>query len=133
MAFFNGVELDRFASPSFALSRVLLDIIFGADFSTCNPRTGCIFSVVGALVESTILDDNSVLLHANKAGNPIIKEQHSDMTLKWLRQFLNGLCRGVKVFTNLIIYIILHRITGVFVGLVLKAVPIPAVVFQRQV
>ena len=133
MAFFNGVELDRFASAAFALSRVLLGIIFGADFSTCNPRTGCIFSVVGALVESTILDDNSVLLQANNAVNPIIKEQRNDITLKWLRQFLNGLCRGVKVFTDLIMYIIWRRTTGVFVGSVLKAIPIPAVVFQRQV
>ena len=83
MAFFSGVELYRFVSAAFVLSRVVLDIIFGADFSTCKLGTGCIFSVVGALSESTIFDDNSVLLHANKAVNPIIKEKHSDMTLKW--------------------------------------------------
>lgn len=115
-AFFNVVELDRFASAEFALSRVSVDIIFVADFSTCNPRTGCMFWVVGASSESTILDDNSALLQANKVVNPIIKEQPSDIGLKWLRQFSNGLCQGVKAFTNSIMYIIWRGTCGVIVG-----------------
>ena len=106
MVFFEGVELARFAPAEFAFARVSLDISFVADFSTCNPRTGCIFSDVDALSESTIVDDNSVLLQANNAVNPIIKEQRNDITLKWLRQFLNGLCQGDKAFTNSIMYII---------------------------
>ena len=77
-----------------------VDITFVADFSTCNPRIGCVFWVGGALLESTIFDDNSVLLQANKAANPIIREQESNISLKCLRQLLNGLSQCIKVFTN---------------------------------
>ena len=115
-ALFNGVKLDRFASTEFAVSRGSVDITCVADFSTCNPGTGCVFCVVVALSESTIIDDNSVLLQDNKAVSPIIKEQQSNISLKWLRQFSNGLCQGVKAFTNSIMYIIWRGTCGVIVG-----------------
>ena len=102
----NAVGVSELSETSVGNLEWSVDIILVADFSTCNPRAGCIVWVVGTLLESTFLDDNSVLLQANKAANPMIREQHSNISLKCLRRFLNGLPQGVRVFTNSIIYII---------------------------